>query len=58
VLVVKEVRTTTISPLVLDERMTGEAPLVIGSGERAVIVVIGNARFTRQPAPYQYEIVP
>ncbi len=58
VLIVKEGRSTTVTPLVLDERMTGEAPLVLGSGERAVIVVIGNARFTRQPAPYQYEIVP
>ena len=58
VLIIKEGRSTTVTPLVLDERMTGEAPLVIGSGERAVLVVIGNARFTRQPAPYQYEIVP
>ncbi len=58
VLVIKEGRSTTVTPLVLDARMTGEAPLVIGSGERAVLVVIGNARFTRQVAPYQYEIVP
>jgi hypothetical protein len=58
VLLIKEGRSTTVTPLVLDERMTGEAPLVIGSGERAILVVIGSARFTRQRAPYQFEIVP
>ena len=58
VLLIKDGRSTTITPLILDERMTGEAPLVIGSGERAVLVVIGSARFTRQRAPYQFEVVP
>ena len=58
VLLIKDGRSTAVTPLILDERMTGEAPLVIARGERAVLVVIGSARFTRQRAPYQFEVVP
>jgi immune inhibitor A len=58
VLLIREGRPTMVTPLVLDERMAGEAPVVIGPGERAVLVVIGSARFTLQRAPYQFEIVP
>ena len=48
--------TTTVTNISVNADQTAEIPLSLQSGERAVLVVAGTARFTRQPAAYQLEI--
>jgi immune inhibitor A len=48
--------TTTVTPITLNADQTAEIPLSLQSGERAILIVAGTTRFTRQPAAYQIEI--
>jgi hypothetical protein len=48
--------TTTVTHIPINENQTAEVPLSLQSGEEAVLIVTGTARFTRLPAGYQIEI--
>lgn len=47
---------TTVQTIVLDENQSASVPLSLKSGERAILVVSGTTRFTRELAGYQIEI--
>ena len=47
---------TTVQTIVLDENQSASIPLSLKSGERAILVVSGTTRFTREQAGYQIEI--
>ncbi len=48
--------TTTVTSIPLSADQTAEIPLSLKNGERAVLIVAGTTRFTRQPNAYQIEI--
>jgi len=48
--------TTTVTHIPLNPDQTVDIPLSLKSGEEAVLVVAGTARFTRLPAAYRIEI--
>ncbi len=48
--------TTTVTHIPLNANQTAEIPLSLKSGEKAILIVTGTARFTRIPAAYQIEI--
>ena len=47
---------TTVQTIALDENQSASIPLSLKSGERAILVVSGTTRFTREQAGYQIEI--
>jgi hypothetical protein len=46
----------SVTMIPLGEDQTAEIPLSLKPGERAVLVVSGTTRFTREPAVYQLEV--
>ena len=48
--------TTTVTSIPLNADQTAEIPLSLQSGDRAILIVAGTTRFTRQPSAYQIEI--
>jgi hypothetical protein len=48
--------TTTVTPITINADQTAEIPLSLNSGDRAILIVAGTTRFTRQPNAYQIEI--
>ena len=48
--------TTTVTPIELNADQVAEIPLSLNSGDRAILIVAGTTRFTRQPNGYQIEI--
>jgi hypothetical protein len=48
--------TTTVTQIELNPDQTADIPISLKSGEEAVLVVTGTARFTRLPAAYDIEI--
>jgi len=57
-LILQQANRISVQPIALDDRGYGQADLSLKSGDTAVLVVMGTARFTRLKAPYQYEITP
>lgn len=48
--------TTTVTPITLNADQTADIPLSLQNGDRAILIVAGTTRFTRQPNAYQIEI--
>lgn len=48
--------TTTVTQITLNADQTAEIPLSLQDGEKAILIVAGTTRFTRQPNAYQIEI--
>jgi immune inhibitor A len=47
---------SSVTMIPLNEDQTAEIPFSLKSGEKAVLVISGATRFTREPASYQIEI--
>lgn len=59
VLVIERGTETRVRELQLDELRHGEAPLTLGGNtDEIMLVVIGTARHTWQPAPYKFSLQP
>jgi immune inhibitor A len=51
--------TISVQHIAVSESITAEIPIRIGEGvDEVVLVVSGTTRFTRQPAPYRFSIMP
>jgi hypothetical protein len=48
--------TTTVTHIPLNDDQTAEHQFSLGSGDEAILIVTGTARYTRIPAAYQIEI--
>lgn len=48
---------TIVQPIPLDALQRAQIPLQLAAGEKAVLVVIGTARYVTQPADYRFSIV-
>lgn len=46
----------TVEKIEIDDAQKASFPVIVGEGGKAVVVVSGTTRFTRQPAAYQFEI--
>lgn len=49
-------RDSSVTTISLDANQTVQIPLSLQAGDRAILVVTGTTRFTREPALYQLEI--
>jgi hypothetical protein len=47
---------TTVQTIEVSPDQTAEIPLSLKSGEKAILVVTGTTRFTRQQASYEFEV--